>query len=659
MAVSNEVLLEALDAIISTYPDGGEIRPGQREMVIEVNENLRRKDSLTAEAGTGIGKSLAYLLPYVLGKERVVVATYTKALQDQLIDNDLPRIADYLLNAKGQKLDYQIMKGWSNYLCNYKLDKHRSGNEETQILLDLGIARTPVNRIIEWINAYPKKASREDIEFGIDQKTWEEVSMTSQDCLKDDCPSWSNCYPRDAREKAKEADVIVTNHAMYAFHIEFGILGHIGRVIIDEAHQAEEAFSSALSTVLSPRRFRWLATHSKRILGFAGREVNVEKIETELKDAGEQLHVALSLYEPVRIYSGEAAGIANLLSLTLPKIESLITAVSGINTASENLEVLAEKKRILNAAKNLLRDSTIAFSATKGDISDKFVAFIDQTDGGQNSLTISPLSIKDKLSEHWSGTQDERFDVSESISKSVLMTSATIPDNLSERMGLPSLRTKKVAFSSPFDYQSNALLYCPKINSPVRDSEDWEDDVFEELENLISISGGKTLALFTSKSMLNRAHQYIQRETDLKILKQGERPPKDLLREFKENEEVSLFATRMFFQGIDVPGTSLSLVVVNRLPFPSPIEHLIQAWWEKQEAEDMKGFKKILLPICKVRLAQAGGRLIRRMDDTGVVAVLDPRLADTDYGSFLLEGFPPMRRTREFDVVEEFFTQIT
>ena len=282
----------------------------------------------------------------------------------------------------------------------------------------------------------------------------------------------------------------------------------------------------------------------------------------------------------------------------------------------------------------------------------KFVAFIDQTDGGQNSLTISPLSIKDKLSEHWSGTQ---FDGSESISKSVLMTSATIPDNLSERMGLPSARTKKVAFSSPFDYQSNALLYCPKINSPVHDLEAWEDDVFEELKNLISVSGGRTLALFTSKSMLNRAHQYIQRETDLRILKQGERPPKDLLREFKENEEVSLFATRMFFQGIDVPGTSLSLVVINRLPFPSPIEHLIQAWWEKQEAEDMEGFKKISLPICSVRLAQAGGRLIRRNDDTGVVAVLDPRLADTDYGSFVLEGFPPMRRTRKFDAVKEFF----
>ena len=655
MVVSGEALLEALDAIISAFPDGGEIRSGQREMAIEVNKNLRQKDCLTAKAGTGIGKSLAYLLPYVLGNERVIVATYTKALQDQLIENDLPLIADYLYRETGRKLSYQIAKGWSNYLCNYKLDEYRLGNGTTQTSLDLGIARTSIQRILDWIDTNPEKASREDMAFGIDQKTWQEVSISSQDCLKEECPSWSNCYARDARGKAKEADIIVTNHAMYAFHIDFNLFGHIGRVIIDEVHQAEEAFSQALSIVLSPERFSWLASHSKKILGYAGSEVNVEEIETELRDAGKQLHAAFRRYEPVRIYSGTAAEIANSLSLIIPKVERLITAVSRINTAGEDSKVAAEKKRILNAAENLLKGSALALSVTKGDVSDNFVAYIDQTSGGHDSLTISPLSIKDKLSEHWSGTQNDGFDSSELISKSVVMTSATIPDNLSERMGLPSSRTKEVNLSSPFDYQSNALLYCPKINSPSIDPKAWEDDVFEELKNLISISGGRALALFTSKSMLNKAHQYVQRETDFKILKQGERPPKDLLREFKENEEVSLFGTRMFFQGIDVSGPSLSLVVINRLPFPSRIEHLIQAWYENQEAEDREGFKKISLPICKVRLAQAGGRLIRRMDDTGVVAVLDPRLADADYSSFLLEGFPPMKRSRDFNDVKEFF----
>ncbi len=662
MAVSERELLEALDEIISRFPNGGENRPGQREMAIEINENLRRKGCLTAEAGTGVGKSLAYLLPYILGNERVIVATYTKALQDQLIEKDLPVIADYLYRKTGRSLDYKIAKGWSNYLCKYHLNRLRSDEERNQTELDLGIAKTSIQRIIDWIDANPTKASREDMSFGVDDRTWQEVSISSVDCLKKECPFWSNCYPKDARETAKAADVIVANHSMYAYHMRHSFLGHFGRMVIDEAHQAEEAFSSALSIVLSPGRFEWLASHSKKILVFARiqSEVDIEQLERELRDAGRKLEAAFRRYEPVRIHSGEAAEITSLLSSVIPKVERLLAVVTGINQLQEDkqtdLFIKSEKRRISNAATSLLEDSVLAHQVTSGEISDKFVAFIDQTDNGKNSLTVSPLSIKEQLSEHWSARQNDGFDSEESIDKSVVMTSATIAANLSERMGLPPSRTKEVKFPSPFDFKKNALLYCPEIHSPASHPADWEEDMLKELTSLISLSDGRTLALFTSKRILDKAHRHVQKETGMRILKQGERPPKDLLREFRENEQISLFGTRMFFQGIDIPGRSLSLVVINRLPFPSPIEHLIEAWAQKQEAKDLQGFRKVLLPICKVRLHQAAGRLIRRKDDTGVVAVLDPRLADADYGRHLLEGFSQMTKTRNLDVVREFLS---
>ncbi len=660
--VSDSQLLSGLDEIVMNLSNGGEVRTGQKEMAVEINRNLREKNCLTVEAGTGIGKSLAYLLPYVFARERVIVATNTKALQDQLIDNDLPLIANYIRRNESRTLNFQIAKGWSNYLCNLNLKRLGDEIREGQMTFDLPGIKVSIQRILDWIDDNPSQTSREDINFGIDDKTWQEVSMTAQDCLRTECPFWEDCYPRKARDKIRNADVIVTNHHLYAYHMKHNFLGHIGRVVIDEAHQAEEAFSGALSIELSPGRFNWLARHSKKILSYSENGVNVEEIETELKNAGKQLEAAFKNYEPRRIHSGEAAQINTLLSGIIPKVERLLAAVKEIDLRLEAdgndpiyLRLKIEQRRISNAAKTLLDDAVTVLRATGGTVSDEFVVYIDQTDTGKNSLVVSPLSIKRELSEHWLGEGNPEFGSGEQVSKSVVLTSATIPSDLAERMGLPASRSNGVAFSSPFDYKSNALLYCPEICNPALDEEIWETEMLDELVNLLKVSHGRTLALFTSKKMLNKAFQYVGQETGLKVLKQGDRPAKDLLREFRENEEVSLFGTRMFFQGVDIPGSSLSLVVINRLPFPAPTEHLIRAWADQEDAKGMEGFRKVLLPICRVRLAQAGGRLIRRKSDSGVVAVLDPRLAETDYGSFLLKNFPPMKRTRKFSEVSDFF----
>jgi ATP-dependent DNA helicase DinG len=608
---------EALERVVAALPGGGEARAGQLEMAEAVGGVLERGGQLVVQAGTGIGKSLAYLVPVILSGRTTVVATATKALQDQLATKDLPFLAAHL----GQPFEFAVLKGRANYLCLQKAVEIGQGDD--QLVLEdvredeLGSFGKELVRLIQWAKG-SRTGDRADLDFEPRARAWAQLSVTARECPGAlACPQGEDCFAEAAHRRAAAAQVIVVNTHLYAMHLATGgwLLPEHEVVVFDEAHALEDVAASAFGLELGEGRFSALA---RTIRAMAPEEADAVDV------AGRRLGDAL---EGER---GRRVSPAQLESVMAASGEAVRRALAGVRSgeADEN-----RRTRAVKAASALAEDVATAASAGDDD-----VAWVE---GGPGPavLRVAPVEVGTLLAERlWSSV------------RTAVLTSATIPSNLPLRLGLPA-GAQPLSVASPFDYESQSLLYCA-AHLPDPRQPRYEAAMQAELEALVRAAGGRTLALFTSWRAMRAAAEALAPVLPWRVLTQDELPKPALLATFSEDETSCLFATMGFWQGVDVPGAALSLLVIDKLPFSRPDEPLMQA---RRDRAGAAAFRTVDLPRAASLLAQGTGRLIRSTTDRGVVAVLDSRLATAGYRWELVQALPPMPRTKDRAEVETFF----
>jgi ATP-dependent DNA helicase DinG len=653
---------------ITAEMSGGEHRPEQQEMCRAVAEAMVTRTHLVVQAGTGTGKSLAYLVPAALSGKKVVIATATKALQDQLADKDLPQVDAGL--GLPAPLDYAVLKGRSNYVCLQRVAEVGSGGIQAE-LGDQGAGRADepapvedgdrdaeapggsapegiveeVRQLVAW-SQKSQTGDRADLSFEPSDRAWNMVSVGPRECPGAyNCPSGGRCFAEAARERASVADVVVVNTHLYGAHLASGsvVLPEHDVVIFDEAHELEEVMTSSLGVEVTPGRFRSLVTSARSLI-----EPRDADVLDSLASVGDQLGALLADRVGTRVLHDEARPpvddreLAELLSRGADVSRRVTDALRRGGAQRSFLpddggsepdpDRSSRKTRALQAAVHMAED--LHRFETRGDGE---VAWVDGTRRNVR-LRLSPLDVGPVLSTVLWGEVTS------------VLTSATIPPRIVERVGLQKFPTEELNVGSPFDYRSHALLYVAR-HLPDRRAAGAEEALHEELSQLLQAAGGRTLALFTSKRATEAAAAALAPELAYTLLLQGDLPKNLLLERFASDETSCLFATMGFWQGVDIPGRALSLVTIDKLPFPRPDDPLLQA---RRDRAGGGAFSLVDLPRAATLLAQGAGRLIRNADDRGVVAVLDPRLATASYRGVLLATLPPMRRSVDIHEVQSF-----
>ncbi len=619
--VDAEVALALLDAITSDLPGGGEIREGQRAMTRSVVSAFARRRHHVIEAGTGVGKSLAYLVPAVLSGERVLVATATKNLQDQLAKKDAPQVAAH---ARGVRV--AVLKGRQNYLCRYRAKDTGAG---AQLSLDDGTVvprgvADQMRRILRWASE-TTTGDLDELPFEVDARARRSLSVTPQECLgRARCPEGANCFAELARDRASESSIVIVNAHLYASHLASGsmLLPAHDFVIFDEAHEILDIFATLLGTSLSAGRLRALAAGARPLLDDVGR-ANCDRLISVADRLGSALLAKLE--------RGELRGLDEACEAELATSNELVTAlVEGVRSlATPSPADEFRKVRTLGPAVHLANDLDRV-----NRVKDSELLYLTRRDR-EVEIEISLVDVGPRLKDDLWGRV------------TAVLTSATIPDNLPRNLGLEQYDIEH--FDSPFDYEHHALLYVPE-HFPERTSPEAEAAIVDELVELIGAAGGRTLALFTNRSVMQRVAAAVTPQLDTEVLVQGTLSRHRLIEDFRHHTESSLFAVTSFWQGVDVPGHSLSLVTIDRLPFSVPNDPLAEARRERSD----NPFYDVDLPRATMLLAQGVGRLIRTSEDRGVVAVLDTRLATARYRSVIVKKLPPMRRVRQRDQVLDF-----
>ncbi len=616
--------LRLLDSLTPELPSGGERREGQRSMIATVAQAIEDNGHAAVQAGTGTGKSLAYLIPAVLSKRPTVIATATKALQDQLANKDLPFLAEH----SEDEFSFAVLKGRSNYLCLQRLAEADPENRLDLPTDDASLDLDTLQRLREFADE-SDTGDRAEL-ADIDDRTWRLVSVGRDECPgASRCPSGEECLAERARHKAAAANILVVNLHLYAIAAMVeGVLPEHDTVIIDEAHQLEDIVAQAAGCSLSAGRLIALARTAAGVITDRDSTADVEAAAKLLTEVLEPL-------VGKRLPAGPDDELGRVIDLTRSRVEQLMTALRAVPDNAPT-DTAARAMRARQAATSLLDDVERVRWAT-----DDEVIWVDGPTGTP-SLRSTPMAVDAILADQvWAR-------------RAAVLTSATLPTSITSRTGMPE-ETVTDDVGSPFDYANNALLYCPTHLPDPRQPDSRQAKV-DEIEKLVLMSGGRTLALFTSWSAMRDAAEYLEPRMPWPILVQGRGSKSKLLEAFIHDEQASLFATMSFWQGVDAPGPTCSLVVIDRLPFPRPDDPVLEA---RRERAGSAAFRTIDLPRAATMLAQGAGRLIRSSHDRGVVAVLDPRLATArSYRWSLINSLPPMRRTRERSEAEDFLRSI-
>jgi len=595
---------------------------------VAVAEAINAKKHLLAQAGTGTGKSWAYLVPAILSGRRTVVATATKALQDQLAGKDLPFLTEHL----NHPFTYAVLKGRSNYVCKQRIEELSGAG---QLALD-GLAEraspTELAALKMW-SVTTETGDRAELKAEPSPQAWAAVSVSAQECPgARRCPKGEACFAEAARRRAAEADVVVVNIHLLGLDLasDGAVLPDHQLLVVDEAHQLEDIVSDTCGFELSAGRFHNLARSVRNILEDPA---TTDDVET----SANLLSAVLTPHVGRRLKGVLDPDIADALALARARLDRVAAALRGIPDDAGD-DVATRKARAVQLTTGLQEDVSAA-----GAVPVTSVAWVEGPDSNPR-LRVAPIDVSQLLRESlW-----ERC--------TTVLTSATLPTGTAERVGLDADDHAEIDVGSPFDYQHNALLYCathlPDPRQPA-----FEPAMHDELAALIEAAGGRTLALFTSYRAMDAAIIALRGRLSTPILGQRDLPKPALVEAFSSDESASLFATMGFWQGIDVPGRTLSLVTIDRLPFPRPDEPLLQARRERARAD---AFRVIDLPRTSMMLAQGAGRLIRSTTDRGVLAVFDPRLATAkNYRWTLLEALPPFPRTKDRTEAEAFLREVT
>jgi ATP-dependent DNA helicase DinG len=665
---------DQLGRVVAKLPSA-QVRPGQRTMAEAVAECLASRTGsprhLAVTAGTGTGKSFAYLVPAVTSGTCVVVATATKALQDQLATKDLPLVA---ANVKvGQPVSWAVLKGRSNYVCRQRLVEMEQAGRQAS-LDGVGPDRLhgslgdEVARLVAWSET-TVSGDRAELDFEPRPAAWSAVSVGADECPgAHRCPSGADCFTEAARARASVADVVVVNLHLLGADLRSGgaVLPEHGALVVDEAHELEDVLAACLGVDVSPGRLRGIAVGARAALEVAdadgqsggktsrrGRSAGGsagEAAEAVLAVAT-RFEQALATAKDQRLPPGLGEEVGDAVALTVSRLVQLERELRAASSpagggaggdtsrpgeqngahgdgAQRALRALLGVERCREELESCLLAGTDSSSEHPHPITEEVVWV---SGGERQSLRSAPLDVSALLA------------VRVFNEMPVVLTSATLPPGIAQRLGAAPAGVTELDVGSPFDYASNGLVYCA-TRLPDRRRPNAEAAIHDELEALVHAAGGRTLGLFTSYRAMEAATEALRPRIPWPVHMQGDLPKAALLRAFSTEEAACLFATMGFWQGVDVPGATLSLVVIDRLPFPRPDEPLMAA---RREAAGAMGFRLVDLPRAATLLAQGAGRLIRTETDRGVVAVLDPRLATASYSGYLVRALPPMRRTKE------------
>jgi ATP-dependent DNA helicase DinG len=660
---------------------GGAERPGQVTMAAAVQRAIETGEHLAVQAGTGTGKSLAYLVPAarhaVTQDATVVVSTATIALQRQLIDRDLPRLAAAMAPVLGRAPVFAILKGRRNYLC---LQRTGSGAPEdpAEMLFDPRTASATgrqVERLHEWA-ATTSTGDRDELVPGVSEQAWRQVAVTARECIgAQRCPYGTRCFAELARDEAGRADIVVTNHALLAIDAleDFDVLPEHDVVIIDEAHDLVDRVTAVGSAELSAPAGEAAARRCGRMIA--------DTTTGRLREAGTAAERVLD-----EIDYGRIDVLAEPLAVALAALRD---AAGGCATdlrasaknSQEDPERIAAGRSALAALDELHGAADRILGAFGADIASRSdVVWMDRPPAGESSrpptLRVAPLEVGGLLAERlfsrhtvtltsatlslggsfepmarqWGLPRAGAPDTSEAAGR---RDAAEMPAEPDSPLAVPephSLAWSGLDVGSPFDHPRSGILYVARhLPPPGRDG--LAEAYLTELQELIEAAGGRTLGLFSSMRAARQAADELRGRLEFPLLCQGDDPTSQLVTKFAADEATCLFGTLSLWQGVDVPGPSLQLVVIDRIPFPRPDDPLASARQRAVAARGGNGFMSVPAAQAALLLAQGTGRLLRTMSDRGVVAILDPRLVTARYGSFLRESLPPFWTTTDPAVV--------
>jgi ATP-dependent DNA helicase DinG len=673
--------LPAVPALLATAVEalGGKARQGQQTMAAAVAHSIDTKEHLAVQAGTGTGKSLAYLVPSlrhaVQTGRTVVVSTATIALQRQLVDRDLPRLSEALAKVLGRTPKYAILKGRNNYLCLNKINgaaADEPGDAELFDAFAISKLGREVQRLTEWASD-TETGDRDELVPGVTDRAWRQVSVSSRECLgKGRCPFGVDCFAEKARAESGQADVVVTNHALLAIDAISGVqvLPEHDVVVVDEAHELVDRVTGVATAELSTAAITAAARRCAKLID----EQEVDRLDA----AAESWHQLLEELPPGR-WDRLPDGAAPVLAMIRDAAWNCRTglgpqsggaAADPEGAAARNL-ALAGVEEVHDAAVRVLTTFDDDDPAARRDV--VWLASDEVRGIARRTLHMAPLSVGGLLRSRLFGTS------------TVILASATLQiggsfDALAVTWGLPpqsahsvdpalangaeapsdiaSMRWNALDVGSPFDHAKAGILYVAKhLPTPGRDG--LPPAYLDEIERLVNAAGGRTLGLFSSMRAAKAATEALRGRLDTPVLCQGEDATGVLVRRFADDPATSLFGTLSLWQGVDVPGPSLSLVILDRIPFPRPDDPLLVARQKAVESRGGNGFLAIAANHAALLLAQGTGRLLRSVDDRGVVAILDPRLATARYGPYLRASLPPYWETSNPEVVAKALQRLT
>ncbi len=651
-------------AIARTLGGGYEPRPGQARMAEAVADAIAGEHVLLVEAGTGTGKTFAYIAPGLLARKRMVIATGTRALQDQLVGKDLPQIT----SALGlPSLAVVNLKGAGNYLCKFKFARLRTG----QLELEMG-GRPPGARLIsqigEWADATETGDFAELTEISPDDPMLSSIDGSGDMCHGQRCELYSECHVTSVRRQAADADVIVTNQALYLAGISpqpgaEPLLPEHDLAVIDEAHQLEGFASNAYSIDISRSRWRRIARNLRTASQLAGTRIPAGG---GLDDAADPFFSRLERYvnevaggtddgpyrRRVVIDAGSHDRFVEFISNAAAGLISRIDAAK--RTIEERIET--EDSRfdpLIPVASNLLAQHE-DLQRMLDDPDPAWVMHLQPDRQGNYGLVSTPLAVGPILADQVFGPTRP--------AAAVTLTSATLATSQGfgfVRGQLGIAEADEVVVESPFDHEKAALLYVPLGLPPPASTDEGRalKPVVDKIVDLIGACSGGVFVLCTSRRRMIQYHDLVaERSAGRTLLLQGRASPAALISRFRREQNAVLFATKSFWQGVDIPGRALSMVIVDRLPFPSPGEPVFSARCRAIDAEGGSSFMALSLPLAAMDLKQGFGRLIRSRRDRGVLALLEDRIMTRRYGGLLLGALPKVPITREIGEVRRHFS---
>ena len=645
---------KALDAAVAAI--GGSPREGQIEMAEAVANALTDRHHLMVQAGTGTGKSLAYLVPALVHGRKVLVATATLALQRQLVERDLPAVVPALEKVLGREITFGIYKGVGNYICLQKMNTEEP-DPDGEVLLEVSHLGKDAQRLHAWAKTPGVSGDRDDAP-DVDRRVWAANSLSGRECVGADvCNYGPQCFAAKAKSKAQSADVVVTNHTLLAIEIvdSHPILPERDAVILDEAHEFMDRTTQAVTEELtSARVIRAAAMARKHMPG---------KLSDALTKAADNFHDAMADYgDQIRgdfNAQGRLDEIPSSLEAPIRKVKDAAAAIVQIINADDDIidsDAIAERARVKGAVSEI--NTTCGKLLKMGNT---HVLWYEPT---FSTLHLAPLSVSEVLRANLltktpviatsaTLTVGNGFDA---MARSIGFVVGSDADSESDDGDIDPANVQMLDVGSPFDFANQGVLYMPKhLPEPGRDGPSTE--VLTELGELIDAAGGRTLALFSSWRGVEAADAHLRevlKELPITIItqKRGDAVG-PLVERFAKDETSILLGTMSLWQGVDVPGNSCILVAIDRIPFPRPDEPVMSARASLADAAGGSGFMQVSLPRAALLLAQGTGRLIRSVDDRGVVAILDSRIVTKRYGSVLLNSMPPLWRTSDGAVVRE------